>query len=255
MALDLAQCQQMMDVCQHSGVKLAIGHSLRFWGAFLTCRQLVEAGAIGTPVSGSIDRMSTANVTEAAAAGKEQTHWRDEVANTGGKVLEGFIHELDFSRAVFGEVASVTAQVGGGQVYAGLLSPEIMQAVVGFESGALVTLRTGSTVALPTRGYWIGGTEGGLRFTEWGGPIEHYRTDFSEKRLVSAKATNAYYLELCDFLQAVEKGGEPENSPLNGKKNIALGLGIYYSFETSRRLEYRQGMPVEMPVDYQNTRW
>jgi predicted dehydrogenase len=133
--------------------------------------------------------------------------------------------------------------------------PMIVQAVVGFESGALVTLRTGSTVALPTRGYWIGGTEGGLRFTEWGGPIGHYRTDFSEKRLVSAKATNAYYLELCDFLQAVEKGGEPGNSPLNGKKNIALGLGIYYSFETSRRLEYRQGMPVEMPVDYQNTRW
>jgi len=71
-------------------------------------------------------------------------------------------------------------------------------------------------------------------------PIEHCRADFTEKRLVSAKSTDAYYLELCDFLQAVE-GGEPENSALNGKKNIALGLGIYYAFETGRRLEDVEG--------------
>lgn len=258
MALDLAHCQQMIDTCQQHSVNLGIGHSLRFWGAFLACRKLIEAGAIGAPVSGSIDRMGTARVQKAAVeenAADAQAHWRSQVANTGGNVLEGFIHELDFSRAVFGEVASVTAQVGGGAEHQGLLSPKTVQAVAGFESGALVTLRTGATVALPTRGYWIGGTEGGLRFSEWGGPIEHYRTDFNEKRLVSAPATNAYYLELCDFLQAVESGGEPENSPLNGKKNIALGLGIYYSFETGRRLEYSQGMPVNMPEGYQNTRW
>ena len=255
MALDLQRCDRMTAMCQQYGVTLAIGHSLRFWGAFLACRQLIAAGVIGIPVSGSIDRMGTANLQKATSAAGDQTDWRSKVANTGGNVLEGFIHELDFSRAIFGEVASVTAQVGGGQEYEGLLSPAIVQAVAGFETGALVTLRTGSTVSLPTRGYWIAGTEGGLRFSEWGGPIEHYRGDFSEKRLVSAKATNAYYLELCDFIQAVESGSEPENSPLNGKKNIALGLGIYYSFETGRRLAYDQGLPVEMPSEYQNTRW
>ena len=53
MALNLDACRQMLAAVKTAGVKLAIGHSLRFWGAFLTCRRLVAAGRIGAPVSGS----------------------------------------------------------------------------------------------------------------------------------------------------------------------------------------------------------
>ena len=57
MALDLRQCREMSAACREAGVELAIGHSLRFWTAFLACRRLIEEGAIGAPVSGSIDRI------------------------------------------------------------------------------------------------------------------------------------------------------------------------------------------------------
>ena len=59
MALDLDACRRMIAAAEAAGVKLAIGHTLRFMGAFLTCRRLVAEGAIGAPVSGSVDRMGT----------------------------------------------------------------------------------------------------------------------------------------------------------------------------------------------------
>ena len=256
MALDLDGCQQMIDACATAGVQLAVGHSLRFWGAFRACRRLVAEGAIGTPVAGGIDRMGAAGLLRAGESrGKGSDDWRAEVGNYGGMALEGFIHELDFTRAVFGEVATVVCQIAGGQEHDGLLGPPLLQALVGFASGALVTARTGSTVALPTRGYWIAGTEGGLRFTEWGGPVEHFRHDFDERRLVECEAPSAYFLELCDLIEAIETGGEPENSPLNGKKNVALGLGMYRSFETGQRIRYEEGLPVGVDGDYRNTRF
>lgn len=254
MALNLDLCRQMVTLCREAGVVLAIGHSLRFWGAFLTCRQLIKNGVIGTPVSGGIDRMGTAKLRR-SGDGEAADHWRSDPRNTGGNALEGFIHELDFARAVFGEVASVICEAAGGEEYDGLLSPPILQALIKFESGALVTARTGSTVALPSRGYWIGGTEGGLLFSEWGGPVEHYRHDVAEPASVPGEEGYAYHRELCDLIEAIEADGEPENSGLNGLKNVALGLGMYRSFETGGRILYEEGVPMDMPGDYQNVRW
>ena len=256
MALNLRECHRMIAATETAGVKLAIGHSLRFWGAFLTCRRLVAEGAIGAPVSGSVDRMGKAKPRRVDEGGASD-HWRNDPRNTGGSALEGFIHELDFTRAVFGEVASVSCEVAGGEEYDGLLSPEILQALVKFESGALVTARTGSTVGLPSMGYWIAGTEGALRFSGWGDSVQHYRHDGEEPEAVAATEGYAYHLELRDLLAAIETDGEPENSGANGLKNVALGLGMYRSFETGRRISYREGLPLQtdMAEDYQNVRW
>ena len=256
MALTLDNCRRMIAVTKAAGVKLAIGHSLRFWGAFLTCRRLVAEGVIGVPVAGSVDRMGTVKLRRADEA-EAADHWRNDPSNTGGNALEGFIHELDFTRAVFGEVASVCCEAAGGDEYEGLLSPEILQALVKFESGALVTVRTGSTVALPSMGYWIAGTEGGLHFSGWGDNVQHYWHDSAEPEAVAATEGYAYHLELCDLLTAIETGGEPQNSGENGLKNVALGLGMYRAFETGRRIGYKEGLPLntDMAGNYRNTRW
>ena len=246
----------MIDACEKADVQMAIGHSLRFWGAFRVCRRLISEGAIGAPVVGNIDRMGTAGIRKAGSGeGGGNGHWRSSVRNSGGSLLENYIHELDFTRSIFGEVASVTCELAGGGEHDGLLSPAVAHGLARFDSGALVTLRAGSVVALPTRGYWISGTEGGLRFTEWGGPVEHFRADLKEKRLVTCDEPFAYHQELCDLLQAIEGKGSPENSGLNGKKNVALGLAMYRSYETGRRVEFTGGIPDDVAADYQNTKW
>lgn len=254
MSLSLDGCRRMIDACSRSQVKLAIGHSLRFWGPFLKARELVREGAIGTPVSGSIDRMG-AGGTRKAGTGGSTGHWREDAEKSGGSLLEGYVHEIDFTRAVFGDAASVVCQIGGGQEYDGLLSPKIYQAVVEFESGALVTMRTGSTVAVPTRGYWVGGTEAGLRFTEWSGPVEVYRPGVTQPEEVECEPARAYWRELRDLLEAIETDGEPENDGVNGMKNVGLALAMYRSFETGSRIEFRDGLPQGISGDYLNTRY
>ena len=61
--------------------------------------------------------------------------------------------------------------------------------------------------------------------------------------------------ELGDLLKAISTGEEPENSGINGMKNVALGLGMYRSFEMGLRIDYRDGLPVDMAGDYQNLQW
>ncbi|MFC1526828.1 Gfo/Idh/MocA family protein [Candidatus Latescibacterota bacterium] len=252
MALSLDGCQRMIDACTKAGVKLAIGHTLRFWSAFLKMRELVAEGVIGVPVAGSIDRMGAGGVRR-AGAGSSTGHWREQVKNSGGSLLEGYVHEIDFTRSIFGDPASAVCQIGGGREFDGLLSPHIVQAVVEFESGAVVTMRTGSTVALPTRGYWVSGTKGGMRFDEWGGPVQLYLPDRDGPEEIACDPARAYYLELCDLLQAIETGGEPENDGLNGKKNVGLALAMYRSTETGKRISFDRGIPTEVAEDYMNT--
>ena len=259
MALDLDSCRRMIDACSESGVKLAIGHTLRFKDAFVTCRRLIAEGAIGSLVSGNIDRMGAARPHKASSfipfGEKDADHWRADPRTSGGMALEGFIHEIDLTRELFGEVSSVMCEIAGSTTHAGLMSPQLTEALVRFESGALVTMRTGGTVAMPTRSYWMAGTEGGLRFTEWGGPVELYRHDMEDKELVTCEKLDPHYLELRDLIDAIETDGEPENSGLNGMRNAALALAMYQSCETGRRIEFKDGLPVDMPLDYRNTRW
>ena len=253
MALTLQECRRMMDGCSTAGVQLAIGHTIRFFGTFRTVRRLVAEGVIGTPVSGSFDRTSATKPRRVSDDARWSGHWREDPRNSGGSVLEGFIHELDCIRSVFGTVAGVSADIAGNQEYDGYLSPQTVQGLVRFESGALVTARTGSAVGVPSRGYWIGGTAGGLRFDQWGKPVSLYRPEQDEPELIDAETNNPYTVELEDLLAAIRGDvEEPENSGRNGLENVGLGLAFHRSCEIGTRVSFTDGIP-DLPEDYQNT--
>ena len=255
MALNLADCEQMIAACDTAGVQLAIGHTIRFFGTFLTARRLIAAGAIGAPVAGNFDRMGAAKPRPVGEAGRWTGHWREDPRNSGGHVLEGFIHELDCTRCVFGSVAAVSADIAGNQEIDGFVSPQIIKGLIRFESGALVTARTGSTVAMPTKSYWVAGTEGGLRFDVWGAPVLHYRPDADAPEEVAPEEGNAYTRELVDLLAAMDgKIEAPENSGRNGLENVGLGLAFYRSTESGQRVAFEDGVP-DLPAGYQNTQF
>ncbi len=251
MAVSMALCQQMIDKVAGCGVKLAVGHSLRFWGAFYTCRQLVDAGRIGTPVSAEVNRVSTAKPRPAADRPVPSSdHWRSNMAQSGGPALEMFIHELDFTRSVLGQVASVSCEIGGEREYDGLISPRLFTAVVTFTSGASAVVRYGGVVALPAPGWWVAGTAGSARFSSWGGPLELYLPDADGPQTVTCDDRLAYYLELCDLIDAIDADAAPSNSGRNGMENVALGLALYNSFETGRRIDFKDGLPVGIDAEY-----
>ena len=255
MALDLDSCRRMIETCRSAGVKLAVGHTIRFFGTFRAVRRLVAEGAVGEPVSGSFDRLGKSRKRSVEEASRRTGHWRESPAESGGRALESFIHELDCARSVCGRVAAVSADIAGNRPRGEWMSPQIICGLVRFESGALVTARTGSLVGLPARGHWLAGTEGGVRFDVWGGPVQLYRSGADEPEEVPPEEGNPFVLELGDLLAAVRgEVEEPENSGRNGMENVGLGLAFYRSCESGRRIGFEDGLP-DLPGDYRNTRF
>ena len=253
MALNLAECRRMIAACRDGGVKLAIGHSLRFWGAFRKVRELVAAGAIGEPCIGQIHRMWPGKPVQASAPipSGNSGHWRGDPQYSGGNILEGFIHELDFSRTIFGEVTSVYFEATGKERYGDFLSPMVLQGFIGYEAGKTATLRMGNLIAMPSSGLWIGGTQGTLAFDTWDGPVRHYRPETETPDTISSDNTLAYALELRDLIQAIETDGTPENSGENGLKNVGLCLAMYRSLAEGTRYPFEKGLPVGVAEEYQ----
>ncbi len=50
MAMDLAECDAMIEACGRHGVKLAIGHQRRYGAQFIKGRNLLASGALGDPL-------------------------------------------------------------------------------------------------------------------------------------------------------------------------------------------------------------
>lgn len=253
MALTLGQARRMINACSEAGVKLAIGHTLRFWGAFLTTRRLVEAGTIGTPAFAQVLRGGAAGRRPITADQTESDGgrpWRIDTRYSGGNILEGVVHELDFTRTLFGDLTHASATASGRIEGAGHVSPVVLQAVLEFAQGGNATCRMGSWVGYDGGGTWVAGTTGTLRFTDWTGPVFLHEPG-QEPRPFEAEDSLAYDRELADFLHAVESDAEPENSGLNGLQNLGLGLALYQSIASGQRMSFKDGMPIGVEDDYQ----
>lgn len=101
MARTLAEADQMIEACDAAGVSLMIGFVRRFcpqWGAF---KALVEEGRIGRPV---VWRM-------AFSSGGPASPWYLNRAQGAGPFLDGMVHNYDFCRYAFGEVADVQSSL------------------------------------------------------------------------------------------------------------------------------------------------
>lgn len=257
MALTLGDCRRMIDECSRSGVKLAVGQTLRFWGAFLRARQLVEEGAIGKPWSAQVQRGSAASAGPPPKAGAQQQRrpWRFDTNTAGGNILEGVIHELDVTRAVFGDVHAASCTVAGKLDDGDLRSPILMQAVLEFGHHRVATVRMGGLVGYDGGGNWISGTQGTLHFTDWAGPIDVRGPGRNDSRSVSCDdlgaGDEAYDRELEDLLVAIRDNASPENSGANGMANIGLGLALYQSIASGDRQVFADGLPVDVADDYQ----
>ena len=253
MALTIGQCRDMVDACAAANVKLAIGHTIRFWGSFLTTRRLIGKGLIGTPCLGQIHRVSPGKARKANVPPPRPSRrpWRFDTRYSGSNLLENAVHELDFTRTVFGEVDSAYCEVSGNEAYGDLISPVVVQALISFRGGASVVFRHGGIVGLPRRGSWIAGTTGALAFDGWDEPVRHYPAGADEPDIIPCEDVYAYDLELADLLEAIENDTEPENSGMTGLKNIALGLALYKSIETGQRMTFTDGIPDDVPSDFQ----
>ena len=105
MALELAHCVEMVDVCSARGVPLWVAYYRRALPRFVAVRELIQAGTIGdvrVVTVRQIQRASDDPSTHALA-------WRADAARGGGFFFEGVGHALDILDFLLGPIADVRA--------------------------------------------------------------------------------------------------------------------------------------------------
>jgi predicted dehydrogenase len=101
---DLSAARELVRVCGERKLILGIGFTMRQQpGAFL-CKQLIDAGELGTIVAANIANMHSGGLTIPA----ENWRFRPEL-NPGGPLFQLGVHELDLLRWWFGDGEVVSA--------------------------------------------------------------------------------------------------------------------------------------------------
>lgn len=125
-ALNLQDAAEMIRVCEENGVRLFVGHVVRFFPEYAQMKAKVAQGAIG--------RVGVVHAKRIGGHPGARRVWFKDDDKSGGVVLDLMVHDIDFLRWSLGEVRSVYGlrKVEGYVDYA--------SATLIFESGAVANV-------------------------------------------------------------------------------------------------------------------
>lgn len=237
LARSLADAREMIDHCRSRGVRLFVGHVLRFFHEYAHAKQLLDDGVIGKPA-----------VIRAGRGGGYPIgwqHWYSDFGASGGITLDAMIHDFDFLRWCFGEVERVYAKGLHGRVHAQL---DYSLVTLRFQSGAIahvegtwshegfsMNLEMAGTQGIigydsardqPLLSFQRGGHAGG------GGGVPVPESPVEE---------NPYSQELRHFLNCIEQDKEPIVTAEDAYEALRIALSALKSMETGRPVHLGTG--------------
>ena len=235
MALTLDEADQMIAACRNAGVKLMVGHVLRFYPEFKKLHELIKAQDFGKLLHLRSERLS-------GLAGQSWDRWLLREDRSLG-AIDIHIHELDFALWTLGTPGSVTSMGAnpdgenvihistlmdyGYGLHASLEGSFMMPESYGFsfstraifEGAAVIYHFQGARYDTPSRTSFM---------------IHH--PDGTEA--ISIMASDPYQDELQYFLSCIREDRTPQvASGEEGRKALALALDIRRSLKTGKSVK------------------
>ena len=99
----LEESQALIDACKKAGVKLSVGHVVRFFPEFKQAKALVDSGQIGQLAVVRLAR-------ETFCPKKAEDNWFVDFEKSGGVILDLMVHDFDYARWLAGDVETVYAK-------------------------------------------------------------------------------------------------------------------------------------------------
>lgn len=103
LSLTVAEGQKMISACEKAGVKLLVGHVVRYFPEYAAAKQSVEEGKIGETAVIRLGRKSF-------QPKKASANWYLDISKSGGMLMDLMIHDYDYARWVAGDVVQVYAK-------------------------------------------------------------------------------------------------------------------------------------------------
>lgn len=101
MALNVEQCQLMIDTAKETGKHLMIGQCLRFWGEYTVLKEYVDNGKLGKPVSAYFFRGGSTPMWSFE-------NWLQKRECGGGALHDQHVHDVDMISYLFGMPKAVS---------------------------------------------------------------------------------------------------------------------------------------------------
>ncbi len=102
MALTAEEAQAMIDACNAAGVKLMIGHCIRFWPEYAYLKKINDAGTLGKLTSINMTRYGEFPFWSS-------DNWLADESKSGGGVLDMHIHDTDYILYLKGEPKEISS--------------------------------------------------------------------------------------------------------------------------------------------------
>ncbi|GMW02661.1 MAG: oxidoreductase [Candidatus Hydrogenedentota bacterium] len=223
---DLDQCNAILSAVKSAGVKLFVGHVVRYFPEYEAMRTNVQNKSLG---KAGFVRMFRGGICPQGQGG-----WFRAWEQSGGVTLDCAIHDFDWLRYVFGDVARVYSQdlrdhFGEGMDY------------------NMTTVRMKNGVIAQVTGSWAhpSGFCTKVEICAENGMIVHNSNEAPiamQKRVAEVGSVNAvvpgsptsvspYTLEWMDFLQWLEGKGNPRVTPEDAVEAVRICLAALESAE------------------------
>ncbi len=224
----IAQCRDALRAVDKAGVKLFVGHVVRYFQEFEAMRAQIEAGKIGEP--------GYAKLYRGGLFPGPKGSWFHDYAQSGGVTFDSMLHDLDWARYAFGEPERIFCRA-------------LQRSEPCMVDYAQATMRMKSGLIAAVTGTWahpsgfrvkaeVCGSNGMIQYDSGETAISsQMRATGKGPSMVipmSADAVSPYQLEWEDFLVWIREDREPKVLPEDGLRAVEMGLAALKSAETGR---------------------
>lgn len=230
MGIDEPECIEMIEAASKAGVLLMPAQVVRCFPEFKHAHDLVVAGKVGTPIAARTRRGGKAPVGSGS--------WFTDTNRSGGVLLDLAIHDFDWLRWTFGEVASVSSRT------VRITRPEMLAGLPGDYS--LTTLEFDSGLIAHVEGTWLDpsgfratfeicGTDGMIEFDSRKIGVSRVHTEgksITENPMDQAR--DPYYVQGRGFVEAIVNKTAPPVTALDGLMAVSIARAAMQSAATGK---------------------
>lgn len=227
LTMTVESCERILDVVREEGVRLFVGHVLRFWPEYQLLKEYTDTG--------ELERIE---MLHAHRLGQLPTwsDWFQSREKSGGALFDLHIHDIDFVYHLLGEVESVYA-VGGQNQYGAW---DHVMTMLTFENHARAFVEASHRMPRAfsfTMGYRAQSKEQVLDFQLMAGEnIERMSDkrfmfyDDGKTTIPHLKETDAFINELTYFIDCLENDADNKLIPL---EDVLYVIKLMGAIETS----------------------
>lgn len=233
----VVDCEEMVAACEASGARLFVAQVVRFFPQFAQAKAVLDSGQLGTP--GVIRTIRGGSFPRS-----QSNTWYNDLAASGGVIMDVSIHDIDFVRWCFGEVKRVFAR---GLTFANEDRRDHALIVLRFENGAVGHIE-GSWAFPPGRFQTRLEITGDQGILEWDStenePFHSAILTEGDDAPVSRRSLSPispdddpYFVELKHFLTCLESGEPFRVTAHDGLMAVKVSLAAIESMRTGKPID------------------